>query len=116
MEAQHGVICASLSAPTHNIYVWNPLKHVLMSLFQYEELHAMCNMHHEHLHNSRQELQELTHCIQTLKMEIGKLKKKVRWLTLTSPPPSGLFGKLTGIWDILFNNLIVIINGSRLFR
>ncbi|KAL8163888.1 UNVERIFIED_CONTAM: hypothetical protein K2H54_040284 [Gekko kuhli] len=43
---------------------------------KYEELHAMCSIHHEHLLHSRQELQELTHHIQTLKMEIGKLKRK----------------------------------------
>ncbi|XP_015284525.1 PREDICTED: keratin, type II cytoskeletal 2 oral-like [Gekko japonicus] len=36
----------------------------------------MCCIHREHLLNSHQELQELTHRIQTLKMEIGKLKKK----------------------------------------
>ncbi|XP_015284521.1 PREDICTED: keratin, type II cytoskeletal 8-like [Gekko japonicus] len=51
---------------------------------KYEELHTMCCIHREHLLNSHQELQELTHRIQTLKMEIGKLKKKVRQqLTLT---------------------------------
>lgn len=111
-QTQHGVINASLSIFIY-VYVWNLLKHVFMVLLQYERLHAMCRLHYEHLHNNRKELQELTHRIQTLKMEIGKLKKKVRQLILTSSL-SGLFEKLTGIWDFLFNNRSVIIDGTLL--
>ncbi|XP_054859738.1 keratin, type II cytoskeletal 6B-like [Eublepharis macularius] len=43
---------------------------------KYEELHIMCGMHYESLSLSHQEIQELTHHIRTLKMEMEKLKKK----------------------------------------
>ncbi|XP_048343439.1 keratin, type II cytoskeletal 3-like [Sphaerodactylus townsendi] len=43
---------------------------------KHEELHTMCGRHYEHMHNNHQEIQELTHHILMLKMEIGNLKKK----------------------------------------
>uniref|UniRef100_A0ACB8EMJ8 Uncharacterized protein n=1 Tax=Sphaerodactylus townsendi TaxID=933632 RepID=A0ACB8EMJ8_9SAUR len=49
---------------------------------KHEELHTMCGRHYEHMHNNHQEIQELTHHILMLKMEIGNLKKKVRLLAL----------------------------------